>query len=517
MIKRILVHRSPAFEDIELYMQNGFNVFSGASGSGKSVFMESLLAIFGIKESNADLIEANIDLESIDIDWVEYGIPQEDDEIVLSILKKDKTRYFINHTSSSKKKLNEIVSGFARHISVKGAEELKPKNLLNIFDDFVCTQIPSHRTLLETFRGDFRTLKEIQEKLAILESQEQNIAQLKELATFEIQKIEAINPKEGEYERLLELKKILSKQEKIKEVICQVHQALEMTPVFENFLNLVDKQCPSLLEGLVEFEALLEREEETLNDLDEVNPEEILNKLSSLAEINRRFGGVKEALAYVKEQKQKLQDYENLTFDKQNLQKQIATLSQKCQENADILHQNREQCKEAFNQKLNAFAVELRLNPSQTLINKIAMNEQGESECQITLGQSAVEVLSSGEYNRLRLAIMCIEAELSDKKGILVLDEIDANLSGEESEGVAKILKKLSQSYQIFAISHQTHMPSLADWHYLVQKDGEKSKIVKLDYQGRVQEIARIISGANVTTQALAFAKGYLAQNGIES
>lgn len=105
MIKRILIHNSPAFKDVELYMQGGFNVFSGASGSGKSVFMESLLAIFGIKESNADLIEANIALDSIDFDWETNGIPNDDDEIVLSILKKDKTRYFLNHISSSKKKI----------------------------------------------------------------------------------------------------------------------------------------------------------------------------------------------------------------------------------------------------------------------------------------------------------------------------------------------------------------------------------------------------------------------------
>ena len=122
MVKRILIHNSPAFSDLELYVQKGFNVFSGASGSGKSVFMESLLAIFGIKESNADLIEANIEIDLPTFDWLEYGIPNDNEnEIVLSILKKDKTRYFINHASSSKKKLYEIVSGFAKHISTKGS------------------------------------------------------------------------------------------------------------------------------------------------------------------------------------------------------------------------------------------------------------------------------------------------------------------------------------------------------------------------------------------------------------
>ena len=85
MITRILINNSPAFKLLELQLFKGFNVFSGSSGSGKSVFMESLLAIFGIKDSNADLIEANIT-----IDWMQ--VPQDvkelledgDDEIVCS-------------------------------------------------------------------------------------------------------------------------------------------------------------------------------------------------------------------------------------------------------------------------------------------------------------------------------------------------------------------------------------------------------------------------------------------------
>ncbi len=188
MIKRILIHNSPAFKDVELYMQGGFNVFSGASGSGKSVFMESLLAIFGIKESNADLIEANIALDSIDFDWETNGIPNDDDEIVLSILKKDKTRYFLNHISSSKKRLNEIVSGFAKHISTKGADELKNSNILRILDVFVGSKDSKHSVLLTQYEADFKHLNEAQNKLKDLESKEAHIASLKEFATFEISK-----------------------------------------------------------------------------------------------------------------------------------------------------------------------------------------------------------------------------------------------------------------------------------------------------------------------------------------
>ena len=510
MIKRILIHNSPAFKDVELYMQGGFNVFSGASGSGKSVFMESLLAIFGIKESNADLIEANIALDTINFDWEANGIPNDDNEIVLSILKKDKTRYFLNHISSSKKKLNEIVSGFAKHISTKGADELKNSNILRILDIFIASKENNHSALLAQYEADFKLLNEQKQKLADLESKEANIATLKEFTVFEIAKIESLNPKEGEYEELLALKKMLSKQEKIKEQLYKVREALEMAQSFESFLHLIDKSCPNLIEGLSEFESLVQSQEEQMENLNELNPEEVLDRIAALAEYIRRFGSITHTLSYLNEQKQKLQEYEHLSFDKQTLQKQIKELSHACETNAHLLHQNRQKFAEALNARISELCVQLRLQPSHLIFTQVPLHQKGISECALTLGKSEVNMLSSGEYNRLRLVMMCVETQLQPKSGILVLDEIDANLSGEESEGVAQILKSLSRDYQIFAISHQTHMPSLADTHYLVEKKEGQSVISKLDFEGRVREVARIISGSNITDEALSFARAHL-------
>ena len=122
--------------------------------------------------------------------------------------------------------------------------------------------------------------------------------------------------------------------------------------------------------------------------------------------------------------------------------------------------------------------------------------------------------VSTGEFNRLRLAILALKSEFMSKNGgILMLDEIDANLSGEESMSVAKVLKQLSKHFQIFVISHQPQLTSMGDQHFLVHKDGDESLVSELKFKERVDEIARIISGNNITNEAKKFAKELLQEN----
>lgn len=94
--------------------------------------------------------------------------------------------------------------------------------------------------------------------------------------------------------------------------------------------------------------------------------------------------------------------------------------------------------------------------------------------------------------------------------GILFLDEIDANLSGKESDAISKVLTKLSSSYQIFAISHQPQLTSKANQHFLVDKNNKKSSVKLLNQEERISEIARMISGEKVTQEALEFAKNLI-------
>ena len=127
------------------------------------------------------------------------------------------------------------------------------------------------------------------------------------------------------------------------------------------------------------------------------------------------------------------------------------------------------------------------------------------------LNNVSLETISSGEYNRLRLALLTSMSEFDIvDNGILFLDEIDANLSGKESDAISKVLTKLSKSYQIFAISHQPQLTSRANQHFLVDKNNKKSSVKLLNQEERIGEIARMISGEKVTQEALEFAKNLI-------
>jgi DNA repair protein RecN (Recombination protein N) len=102
---------------------------------------------------------------------------------------------------------------------------------------------------------------------------------------------------------------------------------------------------------------------------------------------------------------------------------------------------------------------------------------------------------------------MASTIEEGSSQGVLILDEIDANVSGDESIAIAEMIHKLSSVYQVFAISHQPHLSAKAQQHIVVTKRGKESEVNVLDDRGRVDEIARIIAGENPTSQALEFAK----------
>lgn len=158
--------------------------------------------------------------------------------------------------------------------------------------------------------------------------------------------------------------------------------------------------------------------------------------------------------------------------------------------------------------KLEAYLKELKLPSAEFKFSQLELGELGIDSLDMLMGNSSTSTLSGGEFNRLRLALLVVAMEgKSVDGGVIILDEIDANVSGDESIAIASMISKLSTVYQIFAISHQAHLSALANQHIVVTKERNKSRAKILNEEERVAEISRIIGGENSNKEAIAFAK----------
>ncbi len=510
MIERLYLKNCLSFKEIDIEFKKGLVVFTGPSGAGKSVLIDTILSLFGIKTPQAKLSEITLNKE-LDLD--SYGI-ENDDVIVIREVKKEKIRFFINSQSVSKKMLKDIFKSSVSYLSQKDTQIFTSTNILRVIDDISNKIFKEFNNLYEEFKKDYKTFNEYKERYKKIVDEEKRVNELIEFAKFEIEKIDAISPKIGEYEELLEVKKDLSKREKIEEAINRAEEIFEYESVVNEALDKIGIDSSFFDDTMNELRAIFEDEKAKLLELKDINIEEILNRIEELSDLKRRYGSIKEALKYRDEKAQELKFYENISFEKQNLKTKIKTLEIKLKNLAKNLSDFRKEAVKRLEVDINEFISELKLPYVSFRYSIKDMDITGFDKFDVVLKDVGFEKISSGEFNRLRLAFLSAWTKYKDiKKHILILDEIDANVSGEESMGIAIVLKNLSKNYQIFAISHQAQLSSIADQHFLVTKENNESKIKELGFNERVKEIARIISGEKITKEAEEFAKRILSRS----
>jgi len=505
MIERLHVKNQLSFKEVDVRFGKGLIAFTGPSGAGKSVFMQAILSLFGQSEANASSVEAVI-TDKIELE--EFGL-QSDDINIFKYTKEKSTRYFINTQSVSKKSMSEISNSFLNSLAVRDSEEFENERLITLLDALV--KEPLHVKQVKEFTQLFLEYKKLKVKLDEIENKERKIEELKEFASFEIAKIDDVNPSIGEDEELMSFKRSLSKKEKIEESLEKANTLLDFESSVNEFLNLVEKDSSFFDESMNELRAIMEDERDRLNTLEDQDVEALLERIEKISSLKSRYGSIEEVLKYRVKKAKELEEYENISFEKAKL---IST----CKEKLDILKmkskvlsQRRADSLKTLNQKIDDYLEMLYMPKVDIMISKVELYEKGYDSLHVELGRVNIKKISSGEYNRLRLAFIATTSEyLLDVGGVLILDEIDANLSGKESMSVAKVLKILSKKYQIFAISHQPQLSSQADFHYLVTKNKGESKVELLDYDQRIVELARMVSGEEVSSEATLFAQKLL-------
>ena len=508
MINRVYIKNCLSFNEVNLEFQKGLNVFTGPSGAGKSILIQEILALFAFNDVKSELSE--LEFTNNSFEDATYGIDIGDD-LVIKNIKKEKARYFLNNQSISKKNLQTISTKLIKQLNLKDTSDFESQKIIDFLDRLSTKNSSEFKNIKDSFDGKFKDYFNIKKELDRLYEDEKKIEDLKEFARFEITKIEEIDPKEDEYEKLNIIKKSLAKKEKIEKAINKASAIFELNSSITDLLQLLEVDSTFFDEAMNELNNILEKSSDSLSELEDINIEEVLNRIEKISSLQKRFGSIKEALEYKNQKKAELESFMNISFSKTRLEKEYFTLEIEIKDLAKKITGFRKESLVLLEEKINYYLKFLYLNNAEMKILEKNLDFAGIDEIYFELNGVSLDTISSGEYNRLRLALLSAISDFDiGENGVLFLDEIDANLSGKESDAISKVLIALSKNYQIFAISHQPQLTSSANQHFLVDKKDGISIVKLLNNNEKITEIARMISGENVTNEAIQFAKNLL-------
>ena len=509
MIERLYLRELVTFDEVELEFNKGLVVFTGPSGAGKSVLMSAILSSFGYStQGAAKLCEVTLN-KPTSLQSDEYAL---EDELTIKTLKKEKLRYLIEGQNISKKSLSEMFTPYVQYLSVRDKSGFESSTLISMLDTALLSHNKSYKKLYKEYKKRYANYKQKAQELSKIKVDEAKLSELIDYATYEVEKITKINPQIGEDEELLQVKKQLSRIDKIKASLNIAMDIFSAESSVEEVYKLLDKDASVFMDAMNQVRADFEETEHLASELEELDVEEILDRLSDITALQQRYGSINEALVYKELKEKELAGYKNIEQDKSMLESFLSMEYMELSTLARQITTARKKEAKALEGTLEGYLRTLKLPALHFIFEPQNLSYHGSDVVDVTLGGSTTNTLSGGEFNRVRLALMASTIEDSKSlkghvEGVLILDEIDANVSGDESIAIAEMIQKLSAVYQIFAISHQPHLSALSDQHIVVTKDNSQSQVIELSEEGRVHEIARIIAGENPTKEAMEFAK----------
>lgn len=511
MIERFYLEDYLSFTNIELNFTNGLIVFTGPSGAGKSILFNSMVSLFGQGEANAKIAELNISNISIQSD--EFII---DDELIIKQTKTNKTRFFINSQSLAKTALKNITKPFFKHLHLKDTSDFDNGKVLEFIDFLAMQNETKHKTKFESFKTNFQDLQSLNKQYSKICEDEKKVEELIEFTKFEIEKISTIDPGIDEYEELKQYKEIFSKKEKLEDALNEAKPVLENSYKVSKALDILDIDSSFFDDSINEVENYFEKFYDSLHSIEDIDLDTTMQRLDSLHKLIKKYGSIQESLLYKETKQKELETYENISFEKSILEKNIAKLKIILDKDAKEISTIRQEIINSLKIQMNEYINDLYLDDLDIVLEPKELDILGCDNIVFKLHNVSLNKLSSGEFNRLRLALLTTRSIYeTSKNGILFLDEIDANLSGKESESIGKVLQILAKNYQIFAISHQPQLSSMAHQHFLVEKKDGISSVIEIKNDERIKEISRMISGENITSEAKEFAKKLLKEEKI--
>jgi DNA repair protein RecN (Recombination protein N) len=532
----------------------GLNLLTGETGAGKSILVDALALLMGGKASS-DVVRHGAEKAVVacvfestpgaEATLETNGIDFEGHEIILrrEIYSNGKGRVFINNQPATVTVLRQLAPELAlvhEQSETLGAfDQAQQRGLL---DRFGAVSTENVAILHEKWR-------EIQQKLADLERDEQDRLRMVDLWSFQHREIGEIKPVEGEDEALETERRVLSNAEKLYTAAMSAHELLyEGAASAETALRAALKQLEELarydpqfqdvIQQLTSARATVQDVSATVRDYAEgiqASPErlaEIEDRLAVLDRLKRKYGStLAEVIAYGEEVAAKLNEIENRDEIIQSLRADLKSAEDEYRKAAQSLTSLRAEAAKKLEKlaevQINDLAMKARfaviVTPSEDPAHWAAHGwDTVEYRIATNAGEPLKpldEIASGGEMSRVLLALKVSVEEGANKAQkkktqvprTLVFDEIDIGIGGRAAEAVGQKLKALSRAQQVLCVTHLPQIAAFADQHFLIEKKEHsgrtKTSVRLLEDSERVEEVARMLSGAKLTDTSLRHAE----------
>jgi DNA repair protein RecN (Recombination protein N) len=549
MITSLSIKNYALIEKLAIDFSKGFSIITGETGAGKSIILGAMGLVLGKRADLTSLknkeekcvIEAYFDISKYNLKpfFEANDLDYENETIIRrEILPTGKSRAFINDSPVNLQELQELSLFLIDIHSQQQTQELSDETVQFAIIDAIANnqnEIGNYQSLLKTYKEDKARLQSLIVKQAeSIKEQEYNTFLLNELVSAQL--------KSGEQEQLEADFEKLNNVETIKEAVDKsLALANEEQIGALSTLKEIKLALQKIAPFAPEYATLLERITSLAIELDDIS-DELINCSEKLIHDPIRLDLISEKLQLIFNLQKKHQvtsvdellsiqtTLENTLFELGNLESDIAKLTQTIQDKANSLdalaqtiHQKRSESVPVLSDKLIAILATLGMpNVRFNIEIKSTDNyyQNGKDEIQFLFSANKgtdfgllKKVASGGEMSRIMLAVKAILAQYS-KLPTLIFDEIDTGVSGEIAIRMGEIMKEMSQTMQIFAITHLPQIAAKGNAHFKVFKStvGEdtQSELQLLNEEERVIEIAQMLSGAVVSDSALNHAKSLL-------
>ncbi len=559
MLKSLRLKNIAVINSLEIEFGAGLNVLTGETGSGKSIIVDSLNLLMGMRAS-ADLIRTGADSASVEALFeISYGreprelleqagIPCEEDGLIIrrEITASGKNKTFINNSMATLALLRELGP---RLVDIHGQHEgqllLDPSSHLRLLDLY-----GDNLKAAEELADCYRRLRDLDAKLSSLEIEEQERLRRIDLLAYQARELEQAALSEEEEARLEAERIILQNAERLFTLAAEAYELLYNSEgaVLE-LLRKVRRRVEDLASidqkfqaytGQVEGSALaLEDLAYALRDYSDsmdFSPERldaVEKRLSEIERLKKKYGrSIAEVLAYYRRVKEELNDLEQRRERADELEKELAREKELYLKLAMSLSDRRREDAEKLAKEVRRVMAQLAMPDARFYVRlqaaaapaggRVPSNftarglERVEFMVSTNRGEELkpmARVASGGELSRLMLALKSIVAG-DDRDKTLIFDEVDSGIGGRTAEVVGRKLKDLARHNQVICVTHLPQIASFASWHYYVFKETRGGRtetfVEKLEGKRRIEEIARMLGGSKLTDTATKHAREML-------